>query len=224
PNRPPARAADALRCQHIGTRSRRCCLGRSLLQPTHDETLLGLMLFPEPARGLSEFRRVLRPGGRAAVTVLFAHAALGCHESARAKFGVLAPATSRLCALDQNGSIGRFAEALACFLGHGGGDIRGCDVTGRADRGESRLGENSKGSRKSWLIRCGNSAVGHQLSSPCSPRIRPRREGSLIRASSVPVADVQQTTSFRYSAGRPVLRILSAIPRRRNISIERADT
>src|SRR5262249_8991284 len=30
---------------------------------------LGLMFFPEPVRGLSEFRRVLRPGRRAAVSV-----------------------------------------------------------------------------------------------------------------------------------------------------------
>jgi ubiquinone/menaquinone biosynthesis C-methylase UbiE len=30
---------------------------------------LGLMFFPDPLRGLREFRRVLRAGGRAAVSV-----------------------------------------------------------------------------------------------------------------------------------------------------------
>lgn len=47
------------------------CQSLSFDDGTFDAVLcsLGLMFFPDPARGLSEFHRVLRLGGRAAVSV-----------------------------------------------------------------------------------------------------------------------------------------------------------
>ena len=47
---------------------------------------MGLMYFPEPARGLSEFRRVLRVGGRAAVSV-FQSPSIYCLSSGRELVG-----------------------------------------------------------------------------------------------------------------------------------------
>src|SRR5262249_4474175 len=45
-----------------------------------------------------------------------------------------------------------------------------------------------------------------------------------MRDSSVPSTDTHIATSLQYSGGSPVLRILSARPSRRKISIERAET
>ena len=52
----------------------------------------------------------------------------------------------RACASSTKTDIARFAEALACLLGHGGGDIGGRNVTGRADREEGRLGRKPRAS------------------------------------------------------------------------------
>jgi ubiquinone/menaquinone biosynthesis C-methylase UbiE len=49
---------------------------------------LGLQFFPDPARGLSEFRRVLRPGGKASVCVI-------SHPDRAPMWGFLAAAIAR---------------------------------------------------------------------------------------------------------------------------------
>src|SRR5246127_5932939 len=74
PDSPPARAEKAR--ERLGEARNASVLvedaqALSFSDETFDAVVcnLGLMFFPEPARGLSEFRRVLRPGGRAAVSV-----------------------------------------------------------------------------------------------------------------------------------------------------------
>src|SRR5262249_16795739 len=70
---PPAMAEKA--GERLGEARNACVLvedaqALSFSDETFDAVVcnLGLMFFPEPARGLSEFRRVLRPGGRSAVS------------------------------------------------------------------------------------------------------------------------------------------------------------
>ena len=79
---------------------------------------LGLMFFPDPARGLSEFHRVLRSGGRAAVSVVTAP-----ERSYNGRINVviarhvpsLAEATARAFSLGDPVRLGRlFEEAGFC--------------------------------------------------------------------------------------------------------------
>jgi SAM-dependent methyltransferase len=66
---------DAAGARFVGQRFRSAATdGQALafLDASFDSVIcqLGLMFFPDPARGLEEFRRVLRPGRRAAVCVI----------------------------------------------------------------------------------------------------------------------------------------------------------
>jgi hypothetical protein len=94
----------------------------------------------------------------------------------------------RACASStKNGSIERFAEALARYLGHGGGYVACGDVTGRADCGEGRLGRkpytgsNVKDAHTS--CNAGRAQNGrHEVS-------RNMRKGSVVLGRRLPLKD-----------------------------------
>jgi SAM-dependent methyltransferase len=82
---------------------------------------MGLMYFPDPARGMSEFRRVLRPGGRAAVSVFT--------RAGRALVGGLIRAAiarhvpSKAAEAERFFAVGDEARVRSAFEGAGFADI-----------------------------------------------------------------------------------------------------
>lgn len=77
---------------------------------------LGLMFFPNPARGLSEFRRVLRPGGWAALSV---PAALERSYNGKINRAIVRYAPSLAEATARFFSLGDEARLLSLFEGAG---------------------------------------------------------------------------------------------------------
>jgi hypothetical protein len=63
-------------------------------------------------------------------------------------------------------------------------------------RGWDAACANSTGSKYIWLIRCGGSGVGHEVSGPSVALYRSARDGIGTRESSIPVTVVVETTSF----------------------------
>ena len=73
-------------------------------------------------------------------------------------------------------------------------------------------------------MRCGGSAVGHQVSGPPLSVKRSSRLGMGMRVSSMPVIAVRNTTSLGCVSGRPAWRSLSATPSWRKRSMVREAT
>src|SRR5262249_33302194 len=82
---------------------------------------LGLMFFPDPARGLSQFYRVLRPGGRAAVSVNTTP-----ERSCNGRINVIIArrAASLVEATARTFSLGESARLCALFEGAGFRDVQ----------------------------------------------------------------------------------------------------
>jgi hypothetical protein len=66
------------------------------------------------------------------------------HETETTQHGVEGAIVEaeRLAGLDRDRDVRRWGEALARYIDHGLGDVGSCDMTVRADRGESALGRD----------------------------------------------------------------------------------